>query len=418
MPANQAVTGAGRTHGRRHGPCIKHTNCLGVAASERMRISPSCRWMVILAAGTLAGRGASADDAPLNGADSGAPAHGLQLAGFAVSGYLDASYNHLSGNGAFVGGAPDRVFDLKPNGLALQQAAVTLARQPSQGFGGLLNLIAGNDARVVAAYPHTSTTARLDLTQIYLQYATGSWTFLTGKFASLAGAEVIASPANPNFSRSILFGFAVPYTHTGVRATYAPSEALSLIAGVVNGWDDYRDTNSAKTVELGATYAPGKAVALALSGYVGRERVYGLVGSGPEGQRSLLDLVATWKATDALSVVLNYDVGRQAGQPALTGGTVVARWSGLAGYLNYAWSGRLKASLRAEYLDDPQGNRTRVAQDWQEITATLAWLPRRALEFRFELRRDRSDRRAFLRSSGAVPATGQSSVGLEALCKL
>jgi len=40
---------------------------------------------------------------------------------------------------------------------------------------------------------------------------------MAGKFVTLAGSEVIWSPSNSNFSRSILFG-AIPFTHTGVRA--------------------------------------------------------------------------------------------------------------------------------------------------------------------------------------------------------
>jgi hypothetical protein len=61
-------------------------------------------------------------------------------------------------------------------------------------------------------------------------------TVIGGKFVALAGVEVLAPTGNTNFSRSLLF-FAEPMTHTRVRATYAASDTLSLIAGVNNGWN-------------------------------------------------------------------------------------------------------------------------------------------------------------------------------------
>jgi len=47
---------------------------------------------------------------------------------------------------------------------------------------------------------------------------------------------VIWSPSNANYSRSLLFG-SVPFTHTGVRGTFAVGDTLNLIAGINNGWD-------------------------------------------------------------------------------------------------------------------------------------------------------------------------------------
>ena len=44
------------------------------------------------------------------------------------------------------------MFDLEQNGFTLQQAAITTAYQPTQGFGGLVNIIAGRDANEIAPY--------------------------------------------------------------------------------------------------------------------------------------------------------------------------------------------------------------------------------------------------------------------------
>src|SRR5260370_33205678 len=108
------------------------------------------------------------------------------------------------------------------------------------------------------------------VTQAFGAYAGGPLTVIAGKFTTLSGTEVIASTGNTNISRSMLFG-AVPFTHTGVRATWALSDTVSLIAGINNGWDQLTDANKGKTAELGATLNPIKPLSITVSGYSGQE---------------------------------------------------------------------------------------------------------------------------------------------------
>jgi len=347
----------------------------------------------------------------------------LAASSVSVSGYLDVSYQHLSGTGVFADGSPDRVFDARQDSFSVHQAAVTIAYQPKQGFGALVNLIAGQDADVFAPYDiNPGAHSKFDYPQAYLQYASGPLTIIAGRYVTLAGAETIDPRTDMNFSRSIIYGFAIPFAHTGIRATVVASEQFTFVVGVVNGWDDLKDTNKAKTAELGATFAPAKAFSLSLAGYFGKERVGGLTEVGPEGQRKLVDVIGTWNATDALSVVLNYDWGRQDGGAANAG---VARWNGLAGYLNYSFNDHWRASLRSEYLDDQDGYRTGLVQKWRETTLTVAWMPSKAVELRLEGRADRSDHSVFVKDSAYFASAGdpqflgdrQSSVALEALYK-
>jgi hypothetical protein len=375
----------------------------------------------------------SALGAPLAGAEEAkdaakptAPALGdvLDASGIAVSGYLDTSYSHLSGDGVFTSGFANRVFDTQKDGFAVQQAALNIGYQPKEGFGAFVNLTLGNDADVIAPYDRYPSASKFDVTQAYAQYAGSGFTVIAGKYVTLAGAEVIASPSNPNFSRSILFGFAIPFTHTGVRATFTPSDTVSLILGVTNGWDDLKDTNTSKTVEVGATFAPVKAFSIAASGYFGKERVAGLVGSGTEGQRSLIDVVATWNITDALTLILNADWGKQdnfgeflTSQELYVGPNYDAKWDGVAGYVNYTLNDNWKLSLRAEYFDDKDGYRTGVVQKWKEVTGTVAYLPTKHAELRFELRGDSSDVASFSKSNGTDAGKSQESVAVQALYK-
>ncbi len=48
-----------------------------------------------------------------------------------------------------------------------------------------------------------------------------------GKFVTSAGAEVIESYSNWNYSRSLLFSFAIPYFHFGLRTSFPMGKHLT-----------------------------------------------------------------------------------------------------------------------------------------------------------------------------------------------
>src|SRR6266850_2860547 len=192
----------------------------------------------------------------------------LDASGINVSGYLDAGYSYANRN-VEAGGFSNRVFDSQNNSFALHQFGLQVAKQPSRGFGGVVNITVGSDAQVIHSFPE-ATASTFDLTQAYGQYSTGTLTLMAGKFVTLAGSEAIWSPSNANFSRSILFG-AVPFTHTGVRAGYAVSDIVTLYGGINNGWDQLTDANKGKTVELGASITPIKPLTINVTGYFGKE---------------------------------------------------------------------------------------------------------------------------------------------------
>ena len=343
---------------------------------------------------------------------------------FTVNGYIDFSYEHLSSSGLLANGGLSRTFDGYENGFRVQQAALNLSFQPKEGFGYVVNLVAGHDAAVFAPYPaNPGNTRQFDYPQAYLQYATGNLTVIAGRFETLAGYELIDSRGNSNFSRSVLYGFAIPFAHAGVRATYNPNDQWVLIAGVVNGWDDLKDTNSSKSLELGVEYLPSKEFTLLAQSYLGTERSGGLVETGPEGSRELFDTVATWHLSDAVTIVANADYGRQSNTSSVTPkGVSTSTWNGIAGYLNYQFSDKFRSSLRLEYFDDTDGYRTGIIQAWKEATLTLAYLPTKPLEIRFELRHDLSNTPAFIEhlapSNTALLLTDHlDSLAIEALVK-
>lgn len=337
----------------------------------------------------------------------------LKASGITVNGYLDTSYTYLSGAGTFTpGGTANRVFDTERRSFNLHAVDVSVAYQPASGFGAFVQMDMGSDADVFGA-TGTNKTDNVDLQEAYLQYASGPVTVIGGKFVTISGAEVIESPSNLNFSRSILFGYGIPFTHTGARASFAPSDGLKLIVGVNNGWDVLKPSATApvtygKTIELGASATPTKELALSAAFYTGDAP-----GGAVVGQRDLVDLVATYTATDALTFTLNYDRASQ--EKALAGGGD-AKWDGIAGYVNYKLSDLWRVALRIESFDDKDGFRTGVVQKWKENTVTLAYAPAKAVELRGEVRYDKSNASSFNQPSGS-PKDSQHSVGLEAIYK-
>ncbi len=332
----------------------------------------------------------------------------MGVSGINVSGYIDTSYNYLSGTGSFTGGTANRVYDRERNSFNVNMIDVTVSSLPSDGVGGLVNLNFGPDTNVNAS-AGTGAADEFDIQAAYVHYASGSFMAIAGKYVTLAGAEVIKAPANLNYSRSILFGYAIPFSHTGARMTYTVNDKLVLIAGINNGWDVLKESASddEKTLELGIS-APAIGP-LALSGviYTGNEL------GAAVGNRTLFDLVATYNATDALSFVLNYDYATQ--EDAVTVGQK-AKWSGVAGYVNYKFTDTWRAALRAETFDDKDGFRTGVVQKWDEVTVTLAYAPNANVELRGEVRGDKSDKQSFLQADGTAKDK-QTSVGLQAIYK-
>ena len=324
----------------------------------------------------------------------------LDASGLSVNGYIDAGYNWANRNveaGVQGRGVGPRVFDNQNNSFSLHQLGLTVAKQPKEGFGGLVNVTVGQDAQVIHSFPEPSGAASgssmFDITQGYLSYSKGSLTMIGGKFTTLAGSEVIASPGNNNVSRSILFG-AVPFTHTGVRASWAPSDTFTVYGGLNNGWDQLQDTNRQKTLELGASFNPVKPLTMTLSAYIGNENV-----GAANGERDLLDFVLNYAVNDGLSLGAELLTFKQ----DIPGGTS-AKYNGLALYGSSMLNAQWRASARVEYFDDKNGFHFNTVDGgggalgvkYYEGTLTLGYLPTKDVELRTEVRADKADQNVYV----------------------
>lgn len=357
-----------------------------------------------------------------------------------TTGFVDTTYSAVTTSRSFqfAGGGNARVFDLYDRQPTLD--AVNLQLIHNAPIGGKIELTLGSDADVLASWP-TANFNGVDVTNAYLSGSTGPLTLIVGKFSTLAGAEVLESPSNADISRSILFGYAIPFTHTGARLTYAVSPAFSAIAGINNGWDNTKGNGTgAKTVEGGLAYT-NKNLTLTTQGYSGTEQTaygyhHGIIDvngipndyTGVTGRRQVIDAVAVYKAGPVLTLSANYDSGSQANASLLDGAgaaqldafgaplTGTAAWNGAAGYASAAVSSKLTLSGRYEVFRDLAGYRTGYAQRWSEGTLTLAYAPAASLSFRLEGRADRSDHNVWL-DRGGNPVARLSSLAAEAIVK-
>ena len=382
----------------------------------------------------------TAGEAPLTAGKTGLPTLQLPsgLEGLQLTGYVDTSY-------VFNFNRPDagsrtnlgRVFDVNANGFTIQAAELVLEKPVTDSvpIGFRTDLFFGDDAEVIHAtgLGNVATGDKplpFDLQQAYITLRApvgAGLDFKVGKFVTLLGAEVIESPANWNFSRSFLFGYAIPFTHTGVVASYPLGEWGSTSFGLVNGWDLADESNSFKTMLGQLSLTPLKGVTLSSTLITGAERA-----SDNGNDRTVLDLVATWQPLDKLILMTNYDYGHEGSVSPLAGspltltagggpGTDSANWQGWAFYAKYDLTPTWNLASRFEWFNDR--NDVRIALGGPdgapvrdlglfEWTLTSQWTLREHVLARLEFRHDSAGERVFAHT-GSGFKTYQDTVAAE-----
>ncbi len=327
--------------------------------------------------------------------------------------YLQGGYTY-NGNAGTVATNNDteqndlRVFDHKANSFVLDIAQIVFAKDPALGNTGYkLKFSAGETAKWIHsrglsgndpnAIPPANNaqvgpgTDSFDVTEAYVSYnaAIGKGLrFDLGKMVTYHGAEVIEAIDNPNYSRSLLFNYAIPFTHTGLKVSYAFSDALNASLHIVNGWDNSTDNNKGKTYGLSVGFTPAEAFSTTVNLMSGPEQ-----DNNNSNKRDLVDVVATIKPIKKLSLILNGDYGRE--QNAAVSNTEPAVWSGIAGIAKYEMDDKYSVAVRAESFRDPEMVRTITARHVKEVTFTPEVKLAGGLILRPEYRHDWSDDKVF-----------------------
>jgi hypothetical protein len=259
-----------------------------------------------------------------------------------------------------------RVFDHKANSFTLDLAQIVFTRDaPVGGIGYRLKLSAGETAKFIHASGLGNTDNPFDLTEAYIDYVAPlekGLKFRFGKFVTMNGAEVIEAKDDMNYSRGLLFNFAIPLTHTGLMIGYPFSDKVAANFYVVNGWDNFDDDGSSKTLGLSVSLTPIDQFSAIINLMNGREQD---LQTGIRSNRFLSDTVITVKPVKNLTLMVNADYAVQS-RSAPDGGD--ARWYGVAGYVRYDFTDLFSMAVRAEYFKDSSGDR--IIPIMQSVTGT------------------------------------------------
>ena len=215
---------------------------------------------------------------------------------------------------------------------------------------------------------------------------------------SMLGARKLSGIIEPwsnfNNSRSIIFGYAIPFTHTGVLLSYPLSDTISVTGGPVVGWDNVTTNNNGWNGMGNLTWTATDQLTVAATA-IGGPTQNNNVGN----KRVVLDLLATYKPCDGLTLNLNYDIGHE-DHAALDGRDAV--WQGLAGIVSYNFTDRFTGSGRLEFFNDTGGARTGRRQTMWEYTMTGKYLITQHLYALAELRQDFSNKDVFQKGNTRV----------------
>ena len=308
-----------------------------------------------------------------------------------------------------------RYFDNRANTFSVDLAELVVQKAVANAgdAGFRLDLTAGSFAGLTqSAGLRIGESA--DLQQAFVSYIAPLGTglrFDVGKFVTHMGYELIEGydGYNDNYSRSLLFNYAIPLTHTGLKASYSFTPRVSLTAMVVNGWDVAVDNNKSKSIGAQLAIKPIDPVAFYVN-YIG----------GPENSddnsslRHVVDLIGTLTVSPMLSLGVNADFGRESGTSAVTPGGD-AKWNGFAGYAKISTSGPFSLGLRAETFKDDGGTRLGIGEARvNEFTITPTFKFGSNFVLRAEGRYDSADVETFEDEDG-VPKKSQGTIGLNAI---
>jgi hypothetical protein len=226
-----------------------------------------------------------------------------------------------------------------------------------------------------------------------------------GKFVSSAGAEVVESKDNWNYSRSLLFVYAVPYFHFGLRSSFPVSKTETLGVQLVNGWNNVSKSNGGVTAGLISAYVKPK--------YTWNVNAY----TGPENlntqncYRNLIDTTLLLTPTTRFNAYLNYDYGQNRDKLVNNiGDNLLKHWQGVAFAVHQQVTARAAVAGRFEYFSDPQGYTTGARQQVDEFTATAEYKWPRGLLARLECRRDRSSINYYAKGNAPLAVNNQSTL--------
>lgn len=328
-----------------------------------------------------------------------------------ISGFVDGfySYNNNHPTHANNGESNDFYnFNDTANEPDLSAAKLTLNHDPGK-LGARIDLFYGRTNKFVNA------PGQLEyVEQAYLSTkppkAKGLEVDL-GKFVTSAGAEVIEAKDNWNYSRSLLFAWAIPYYHFGLRTSMPVSKVETVGVQIVNGWNNITKDTGGVTVGLTSALVKPKYT-WNVNVYTGANDV-----PGQNGYRNLFDTTVLLTPNSKFNAYVNYDYGQN--QDSISNGVgdnQTNRWQGVAFAAHQQVTGTTAVAGRVEVFNDDKGYATGTAQTMKEFTGTYEYHWSKGILGRLEYRHDFSDKQVFHHgNTGLTDGQSTLTVGLIAI---
>ena len=347
-----------------------------------------------------------------------------------ISGFVDAyygyNYNHPFNN---ISGL--RFFDAPANGFSFNMAELIVDKAPdatstdsrmgyhvSAGYG-------------LAAANVNSTDVLTDHSNFYIKEAYGSYlapigkglTIHVGKFVTSNGDEVIETNANWNYSRSLLFYYAIPYFHFGVNASYTFNPKWMFTGYLVNGWNNTAIIHDSSLGQSSGLLYAGSLMYTPNAKWSATENYYAgpvtdaqpSAGTSLNDWKQLSDTVISYTPNTKWAFALNGDYGFGPQGWSCEGTCVKAgpqdKWWGAAGYAKYSFNPKSYFAVRYEYYEDPQGYTGLGANHAQEATGTYAYNLTSGFQVRGEYRYDFASSPIFRRGAGFVKEQNTATIG-------
>jgi hypothetical protein len=186
-----------------------------------------------------------------------------------------------------------------------------------------------------------------------------------GQFVTSAGQEVIETMNNWSYSHGLLFSYAIPYYHFGLRTSIPVSKTWTAGVQVVNGWNNVTDNNGGVTIGLTSALVKPKYT-WNFNYYVGPENS-GLPpqGAGTQnGYRNLIDTTLLLTPNAKFNAYINYDYGQnRIPQSTVSDGeggfiqikSMDPHWQGIAASAREQITGKAALVGRYEYFYDNEG---------------------------------------------------------------
>ncbi len=354
---------------------------------------------------------------PLSGDEAGAirgmldQFKGITFGGFVENFYQYEGYTHP--NAADSPAINPKVFDKQNNSFTVNNIELWIYKEtPNPGdIGFKMTLNWGDTARRVTFVgpvfddaaiqpnpPGAATGGRqTTFTEGFVQWNIPIGKGITakfGKFATWVGYEVWEAQWNPNFSRSYIYGWAIPFTNTGFGFSYPVTDRFTADYYFVNSSDTFVNNNKSWTHGLQLDYAVPDFL------FIKDANVHLDTLWGPEGANDndawtqRYDLTVSFSPYEKFSLITNANIGQQGARGVQNSGRTVSnpRYWGIAQYLVYQHNDMIGAAVRGEYFWD-QDNAAGISgfggSSLAEVTGTINLRIREKMFLRPEIRYDK-----------------------------